>query len=182
MPLANSKVNTSEIGLRSANLGNTEFYLYSLPGLDTNQQNLPIFYLFFLHWQLLAATVTKVPTQNSLPWKLQTLVWSLLWAFILMSCVLRGIYKSYDMVLTSQQSAQNELMILQILMLRCHSPAFNFSGEIKEGTDFWPMTQIKCNEDKNKILYWTTCFISSLFFFFPSCISLLNMETSDILL
>lgn len=37
MPLANSSVNTSEIGFRSANLGNTEFYLYSLPGLDTNQ-------------------------------------------------------------------------------------------------------------------------------------------------
>lgn len=75
-----------------------------------------------------------------------------------------------------------ELLILQVLMLHWHSPAFNFAGEIREGTDFWPVTQIKCNEEKKKILYWITCLLSSFFFFFPSCISVLNMETSDILL
>lgn len=63
---ANSRVNMSEIGLTSSNFGNTEFCLYLLPGLDTNQQNLPVFYLLLFHWQLLAATVIKVPSVNPL--------------------------------------------------------------------------------------------------------------------
>jgi len=71
------------------------------------------------------------------------------------------------MMLTSQQNAQQRTVHIMILMLHCHSSEFNFTWEMKEGTDFCPMTQIKCNEEKNKILYWITCFPSFSLFFPP---------------